>query len=279
MRLTRCISFYRYTQIIAVISLLAAQVQASDDYYPDSLNKQQQKKLTAIASDFTISKTCRGTLLDLIKKGSPCIMAQRLYNFAAWLVLKDSTQDFVRKQLQIRYDFFTLSDTVSIDTTGFPRFGDPKNPVVITVYASSTCNLCKVIVRAIEDSILDGSLKNRAILVIKPFSAGIGDMAKMAAFRQNKFKTYSDALAQIKNRFTEKELLAIADSIGLDMPSFTAALKDSTTRAFLLKSRDEGMRNGVEVTPTFFINSKRYHSYKDPQWLIDAIAVIYEMRN
>ncbi len=279
MSLTRCLSLYKHMQIFAVISLLAAQVHASDIYYRDSLNKQQQKKLTTIASDFTINKPCRGTLLDLVKNGSPCITAQKLYNFAAWLILKDSTQDFVRKQLQMRYAFFTSSDTVSIDTTGYPRFGDPKNPIVITVYASSTCNLCKVVVRAIEDSILHGSLKNKAILVIKPFSAGIGDMAKMAAFRQNQFKTYSDALAQIKNRFTERDLLAIADSIDLDMPAFTAALKDSTTRALLLKSRDEGMRNGVEVTPTFFINSKRYHSYKDPQWLIDAIAVIYEMRN
>jgi len=279
MILTRFISLCRYIQIFAVISLLAAQVQASDVYYPDSLSKQQQKKLTAIASDFTISKPCKGTLLNLVKKGTYCITPQRLYNFAAWLTLKDSTQNFVRKQLQIRYDFFTTSDTVSIDTTGYPHFGDPENPIVITVYASSTCNLCKVVVRAVEDSILNGSLKNKAILVIKPFSAGIGDMAKMAAFRQNQYKTFSDALAQIKTRFTEKDLLTIADSIGLDMPKFTAALKDSTTRAFLLKGRDEGVRNGVEVTPTFFINSKRYSSYKDPQWLIDAIPVIYEMLN
>jgi protein-disulfide isomerase len=251
--------------------------ETTGTHYSDSLHKKQQKKLTLVASDFKMTSICKGTLLDLTKSDNPCPTAFHLYNFAAWLVLKDSTPDYIKKQLQARYDLFSSQETVSIDTTGFPYSGDRKNPIIITAYTSSSCNLCKVIVRAVEDSILHGSLKNKAILVIKPFSAGIGDMAKMAAFKQNQFKTYSDALAQITGRFTEKDLHSIADSIGLDMRSFTTALNDSTTRAFLLKSRAEGMRNGVEVTPTFFINSKRYRSYKDPQWIVDAVSVMYKM--
>jgi protein-disulfide isomerase len=277
MILIRYLSLVKYIPILVL--LIATQTQAGDISYSDSLSKQQQKKLTTMASDFKMKTPCHGPLLELAKHDSSCVTAQKLYNFAAWLILKDSTPDFVHKQLQIRYDFFTTADTVSIDTTGFPHIGDKNNPVLVAVYASSTCNLCKVIVRAVEDSILHGSLNHKAQLVIKPFSAGIGDMAKMAAFRQHRYKEYSDALAQITGRFTEKDLITIADSIGLDMKDFTSALKDSTTRGFLLKSRAEGMRNGVEVTPTFFINSKRYHSYKDPQWLIDAMSVIYRMRH
>jgi len=277
MILTRCLGLRIFIPMIVMMFLIAAHVQADDVRFCDSLTKQQQKRLSSIASNFRMNMHCRGTLLDLAKNDSTCFAAQKLYNFAAWLTLKDSTSDFVQKQLQIRYDFFTTSDTVSIDTAGFPRIGGHKKPVIITVYASSTCNLCKVIVRAVEDSILHGSLNNKATLVIKPFSAGIGDMAKMAAFKQHRYKEYSDALAQMTGRFTEKDLFTIADSIGLSMAEFTNSLNDSTTRTFLLKSRAEGMRNGVEVTPTFFINSKRYRSYKDPQWLIDAISVIYKM--
>jgi protein-disulfide isomerase len=38
--------------------------------------------------------------------------------------------------------------------------------------------------------------------------------------------------------------------------------------------RKEGERVGVTVTPTFFIGGKRYRSYKDPQWVVDA--ALYE---
>lgn len=279
MLLSKSIISCRRIQIIAALFFLVIHTETKSMHYSDSLTKKQQKLLTLIASDFKMNTLCKGTLLDLTQKNSPCSTAFHLYNFAAWLALRDSTRDYINKQLQTRYDFFTSADTVPIDTKGFPHFGDPKNPIVITAYASSTCNLCKVIVRAVEDSILHGSLNNKAVLVIKPFSAGIGDMAKMAAFKQQQFKRYSDALANITGRFTEKDLLAIADSLGLDMNAFTTALKDSTTQALLLKSRTEGVENGVEVTPTFFINGKRYRSYKDPQWIVDAVSVMYKMQH
>jgi hypothetical protein len=269
----------KHILIVTAIFFLVVHTETFAINYSDSLTKKQQKMLTLVTSDFRMNKYCKGTLFDLVKQNSPCSAAYHLYNFAAWLALRDSTRDDLNKQLQIRYDFFTSAETVSIDTAGYPHIGNIENPIVITAYTSSTCNLCKVIVRAVEDSILHGSLHNKAVLVIKPFSAGIGDMAKMAAFKQQKFKTYSDALANITERFTEKDLLAIADSIGLDKSMFTESLKDSTTRALLLKSRAEGVQNGVEVTPTFFINAIRYRSYKDPQWIVDATSVMYKLRH
>jgi protein-disulfide isomerase len=278
MHLTKILFPCRFIQIITAMCFLTLHAETTATNYSDSLNKKQLKQLTIVTSDFKMNTICKGSLFDLTQNNSPCSVAIHLYNFAAWLALKDSTRDYIKKQLQVRYDFFTSPDTLSIDTTGYPHIGNPKNPIVITAYTSSTCNLCKVIVRAVEDSILHGSLNNKAVLVIKPFSAGIGDMAKMAAFKQQQFKTYSDALAQIKERFTERDLITIADSTGLDTIVFTNSLKDSTTRAFLLKSRSEGIQNGVEVTPTFFINAKRYRSYKDPQWIIDAVSVMHKMQ-
>jgi hypothetical protein len=39
----------------------------------------------------------------------------------------------------------------------------------------------------------------------------------------------------------------------------------------------EGESNGVTVTPTAFINNKRYRSYKDPKWIVDAALYEYEL--
>jgi protein-disulfide isomerase len=41
---------------------------------------------------------------------------------------------------------------------------------------------------------------------------------------------------------------------------------------------EEAVRNGVTIAPTLFINGKRYHSYKDPQWVVDAALWEYATR-
>ena len=38
----------------------------------------------------------------------------------------------------------------------------------------------------------------------------------------------------------------------------------------LLSAAEIKVQPRSKVTPTFFINEKRYSSYKDPQWVIDA---------
>jgi protein-disulfide isomerase len=53
-------------------------------------------------------------------------------------------------------------------------------------------------------------------------------------------------------------------------------MRDAKTTAQLEAVKKEGVRIGVTVTPGVYINGKPYHSFKDPQWVIDAIEYSYE---
>jgi protein-disulfide isomerase len=59
--------------------------------------------------------------------------------------------------------------------------------------------------------------------------------------------------------------------------AFKNLLADASIRQRLEAFRKEGEINEVTVTPTFFINGKRYRSFKDPQWVVDAALYEYEL--
>ena len=148
---------------------------------------------------------------------------------------------------------------------------------MITAYASGSCSLCKRIVRELHASVTAGPLKGKAFLCVKPFTMGIADCALLAAQNQNRFWDYFLALSQVKERLSQVQLLRIADSLGLKKKVFWHDMNDASVKELLTRSANEARKNGVTVTPTFFINNCRYRSYKDSQWVIDAAEYRFEI--
>ena len=170
----------------------------------------------------------------------------------------------------------TDTETVSIDTALLQRYGNPKAPVTIVAYASATCPLCKRLVGDLYDSLKFGCLKDKAVLIVKPFGENIGNTGLYASMEEGNFWKLFKALRTRKALVKDtSELLAFADSIGITTENFRKRLKDPRVQRRLIAAKEEGRRNGVKYLPTFFINGKRYRSYKDPQWMADA--VLYEL--
>lgn len=104
----------------------------------------------------------------------------------------------------------------------------------------------------------------------------IGDRAFMAAAKMGKFWEFFLSLEKVKRRLDEKILPSKARKVGLDITLFEKYLYDEKIKAGLQRMREEALSNGVEISPTLFINNRRYQSYKDPQWVIDAVEYEYE---
>ncbi|MFD7118832.1 DsbA family protein [Streptomyces sp. NPDC059922] len=70
----------------------------------------------------------------------------------------------------------------------------------------------------------------------------------------------------------EKTFRGFARELGLDMAKFEKAWKDPATAERVRKDREDGLRLGVQGTPTFFVNGKRPRitSYEDFTAAIDA---------
>jgi protein-disulfide isomerase len=122
------------------------------------------------------------------------------------------------------------------------------------------------------DSVTIGGLRDKAVLMAKPFGGGIGNIALYAAAAEGTFWKFFRALRKKRGAIKEeKDLLRFADSIGIASAAFRKRLKQPETAKLLTAAREEGKRNRIKYTPTFFINGKRYRSNKLAHWITDAV--------
>ncbi|MBN1761204.1 MAG: thioredoxin domain-containing protein [Chitinispirillaceae bacterium] len=228
----------------------------------------------SVISTYKIPYCCGSTIQECVEKKPDCSIARRLKTFTFWMVdhTPPPTVENMREELDNRYNGFTTTATATIDTNRLPRIGNPKVPVTLIAYASSTCPLCKRVVGELIDSVKFGCLRNKAQLLVKLFGTNFGNCALYAAQDDGNFWKLFKALKERKSVIKEeKVILAFADSLGIVTDGFKKRFKDPRTQQWLIAAKEEGSRNGVKYIPTFFINGKRYQSYKDPQWVCDAV--------
>jgi len=263
--------------ILAIMPILLAVSAFSADLKIETtavLTASQQKVFDSLTTSFRIPSCDSVSLAEGLKRKPPCRMAAYLAPFARWLATKGKTFDETVKDCAARRDGMDTGARFSIDLTGVPIAGDETAPVTIVVYISAMCPLCKYLTTDIYREVTLGALKGKARLLAKPFTAGVADRALLAAAGYGKYWDYITALNNIKMRPDRPILLRVADSLGMPKDAFEKLLADTSIMQNLASFRKEGERVGVTMTPTFFLGGKRYRSYKDPQWVVDA--ALYE---
>jgi hypothetical protein len=240
------------------------------------LSPMQQKEFDSLARSFHVAACDSLSLAEGLSRTPPCRMAAYLAPFAKWLVSKGKTLDECEKDCIARSECMASTKRFTIDLSDMPVAGDGKAPVSIVMYMSAMCPLCKYLAAEMYREVTTGALKGKATLLAKPFTSGTGDRALLAADHYKKYWDYIIALNSVKMRPDEPILLRVADSLGMPKAAFKNLLIDTAIGQRLEGFRKEGERNEVTMTPTFFINGKRYRSYKDPQWVVDAALYEYE---
>ena len=224
---------------------------------------------------------CNGaTLNDCAASGKSGVIPGHMEIFLTWLVVTDPDPDPVKvvEQLDLRYAGFTDTQRVLIDTAKAPLTGNPKATVLVSVYMSSYCPHCKKMVNELHDSIAANPVLNSGIaLVAKPIGGGIANIALLAAAEEGKFW---DLFAVYKYNYSvlkkEADILPLAAKAGITSERFRQLLSDPAIRKRLAANTSESVKNGVKYMPGFFINNKRYSSYKKVRWILDAAMVEYE---
>jgi protein-disulfide isomerase len=82
-----------------------------------------------------------------------------------------------------------------------------------------------------------------------------------------------DALYQQRSNLSERRILELAESLGLDPASLAHAWADHTFFARVKQDFMSGLASGVTGTPTFFINGARYEGDWASGSLTQALAV------
>jgi protein-disulfide isomerase len=136
--------------------------------------------------------------------------------------------------------------------------GNPDASVYLVEFSDFKCPSCgdaKPIVDALVSKYQD-----RLLFVYRYFPLDQHPFAEMAAEAaaaagaQGKFWEMYDLLFQNQDVLSQEKMYELAQGLGLDMDRFDQELQDGTYRDTVLADKNEGIRLGINETPTFFLN-------------------------
>ena len=86
--------------------------------------------------------------------------------------------------------------------------------------------------------------------------APLAHRASIAAGQQDKFWEMHDLIFENQGAMEREDLVAHAESLGLDLAAFEAALDDDALGEMISADLREGSEAGVRGTPSFFVNGR-----------------------
>lgn len=206
---------------------------------------------------------CDGTLLACLSRKPVCPLVTRLANDVCRRAGAGQSQADIERELS-RRAASVQSPRVQIDTSGSTIAGDPNAKVEIVAYLCARCPYCSKLTPKLYESVTQGRLKGKAKLIVRPFPirshqhSTVGGMAMMAAQSLGKYWEMLLHMYQNFERFDPEKLPDCAASKGMDKERFSRLLTDPTLRNQLAAAKKEGIRNGVDATPTVFVNRRKY---------------------
>jgi protein-disulfide isomerase len=141
--------------------------------------------------------------------------------------------------------------------------GAPVSPVTLVEYGDYQCPYCMkahLIVKLLQGQLgpqLRFVFRNFPLSQIHP-QAELAAEAAEAAGAQGQFWAMHDALYENQPALGPELIEAIARGLKLDMERFTNDLESGRFRDRVKHDFMDGVRSGVNGTPTFFINGERY---------------------
>jgi predicted DsbA family dithiol-disulfide isomerase len=238
------------------------------------LNTEQKKRVETNLNKIKNTRGCTETIAVCMSKGD--MTARRHAGFVVRMVRKGKDDTAIEEGIKARHESAFPQETFDIDLSGHPYLGNPKAKVVIVEYACFECPFCAHIAPRLKD--LGKKFGGNVVHYYKFFPVrshkrGVAAaLAGLAAHKQNKFWKMYDLMYSNRTDLEDDDLVKYAKQANLDIDKWQDTIKDSSTMRSIEKDKLEGMRFGVEGTPTFFVNGKNYTGATDYNEIIDRIA-------
>jgi protein-disulfide isomerase len=147
---------------------------------------------------------------------------------------------------------------------------------VLIEYGDFECPMCGQAYWELKR--LEEALGDRVAIVFRHFPlAGIHPHAQLcaeaaeAAGAQGRFWQMHDLLFENQEALETPALVAYASNLGLDLHRFRTDLREHRHQRRVRRDFIEGVRSGVNGTPTFFIDSQRYVGVRSAEALAAAL--------
>jgi len=220
---------------------------------------------------------CDDTISRCLAARPTCSLAVRLANDVCRRVEAGQDEIRIRRALSRRArSMLGGGPKATVDLAGASVAGDEGAPVTVVVYACARCPYCSKLVPELHAQ-LQGRLKGLARLGFRTFpirgheGSTEAGLAFAAAARMGRFWDFALLAYRRFDEFSPGKQRAWATEAGLDPAAFASLLEQPATRDELVASKKEGIVNGVEETPTLFLNGRRWAGDLGLPEVVDAI--------
>ncbi len=241
---------------------------------PSRMNDGQRSRAASILRSEFCYFGCSRQIARCLEQETPSRTAQRLAGYVVRQVLQERSDEEIRQGIQQRGLSAHPLQAVTIDLSNAQCIGPESAPVTVVEYADFECPFCRVISPILHR--LAGQMGESVRLCFKHFPvrghsrALPASIAALAADRQGRFWQMHDQLYSSSPRLDEEHLVACARRAGVpDMDQWSRDRQDTSFRSLIEADKLEGIRNGVEGTPTIFVNGKEFLGRKDEAELRD----------
>ena len=165
--------------------------------------------------------------------------------------------------------YFMLSakkqEIFDVKTGTLPPLGDPQANIKIIEFGDFLCPFCAKTITDLYPKIND-FINNKKVVfyfrdfVIHPQAIIIHNAARCAneqgkywEFNKNIFQKFLNGV----KTFKKENLISLAKELNLDIQGFEKCLDENRYNKDIRNDFQDGVRAGVEATPTFFINGKK----------------------
>ena len=154
--------------------------------------------------------------------------------------------------------------------------GEAGSPMRLLIYGDYECPYTRkalISVAQVRHELGDAfiyAFRNFPLTEIHPHALHAA-LAAEAADLQGKFWEMHDLLFARQHALEDDDLAAHAREIGLDEARFRVDFADQKGRPRIDSDVASGVRNGVEGTPSLFINGQPHHESYEPESLMKAL--------
>jgi protein-disulfide isomerase len=149
-------------------------------------------------------------------------------------------------------------------------------PVTVLEYGDYECPYCRGAARDVHrlldlyPGMVRFVFRNFPIPQLHPHAEQAAEAAEAAASQGKFWETY-ELLLQPSSHLDTDSLVSYAELVGLDLARFRSDLAGHAYAARINHDVQEGIRNGVNATPKFYVNGERIDGKVPLEGLEDAV--------
>lgn len=269
-----------YLACLAVLGLLVAFSTAARAQVPacDALTGEARAAATRLLETLSPYDCCDESLAACLKAPAPARLVKRLAADVCRRLGAGQKPDEVKREFEKRAASMPpVARPAELELASVAWAGDAAAPVSVVVFACARCPFCSKSVPALYQAVTAGSLKGRARLAVKLFPVRTHPYAAEAALAVEAARSlgvFWPYVLEVYGRFDDfavEQLPLYAKAVGLDLLAFQAEQAKPATRERVVAVKKEGVRLGVEATPTVYLQGRRYRGDVEEAALLDAI--------